>query len=610
MICALALAITGCWVSRFDRDEESLYFLLLGLPALILAAEGGALLTGRMRPLIRRAAKLLVLPFLWIVLVMPMAWRSPRAANMVDLWIMVDRLEAVVSGQQHALSDSASPGHSNAYMMFEGLPLLGANRLPITFVQLQLSHMAWAVICAWMLGAAVWQLVSWPAAIVVQSAYLFSPFVMGVVFQPGLFVISQVFTLPLLLLILLARRERLPAVLPAFAVIAGVSSSEPTIGGMVLALTLWMTACVGLDHWKPRPWPAIAAAIAAGFAAIIPHLPTPSTLAAMAREYTFGRIQLIGMEMTLYGQRSLAQAQELMDAAKPGPLDIPLGALLTPAAISRTPMRLFGDVLFEPVSIALFAIGLAISARHASRNRLAGGILLFLLLGLAHGFTSRGDSVSHIRIGPAVPALFVLAAIGFESIRAAVETERSRSLLAPITAGMIALSGWLLFHRVNPTILPSSWLETGLEAVDDRRWPERPILVHPAIPWLYVDWIAALVPLPPLSTRAFSDLIQESVPADQIEIWSPALEQDSGVSCFVCESRPGSRLFTMYDRSGLSRAYAAAPADSDWQPALPRKRWTESSCLPQCREYGTPWLKAPQSELLHCGDGSISQGES
>jgi hypothetical protein len=184
LFLALGHAAAGLFASQLGRRGEIAYFVFLAVPAIVLAC-GELPRTWR---LLRLAAPrlmiLLILPVLWLMLCAPAAWRSARAANLVDMWVFLERLEQVALGEQKILADTTSPGHTNAYMMLEGVWLFGPDRPP-SFVGLQVSHGILGIACDVVVGAVAWLMVGRAAAIVAQSVLLFSPYGLSSLYEPA-----------------------------------------------------------------------------------------------------------------------------------------------------------------------------------------------------------------------------------------------------------------------------------------------------------------------------------------------------------------------------------------------------------------------------------------
>lgn len=593
LILASGHAFAGLFAAQLGRRGEIAYFLFLAVPMIVVAC-GEIDRIRRMRRLAaRRLTVLLIMPVLWLALCAPMAWRSPRAASLIDMWIFIDRLEQVALGNQRILADTTGPGHTNAYMMLEGAWLFGPERLP-SFAGLQVTHTVLGILCALVVGAAAWLMVGRAAAIVAQAALLFSPYGLSSLYELAPMFFTSLCVASMLLLVLLVRRFRSEAALAAAGVVAGISTTDPPATAAVLVLCM-----LAYSLWKfPRfPWLAAGVAILSGAAAIVPSLPTPATFVEMAQQYTFGRIELAGIVRILFGQETPFAVGEVFKAGQPGPLDLPIGALLTPFAIARTPMRLWGDVLFDPVGTALFAIGLALCLRHGLRHRAA--ILLGVLLGiqLLQGFAATGDAVSHTRLAPALVPMALLSGLAFETLRRSFADPWHPLGPTIATVAAIALSGILIFTRVTPAILPASSLAISLDALgtwdpnadavflehDPPRAPKPgdPITLR----WLYVAPIARLLPSRPLPTRTASQLPHEELsaagPLPRLYLWSPALQQDANVSKTICGRWPGAALYTLFDEPKLYRALAAAPGGDHWRPRLATDRWTVAPCPPE-----------------------------
>ncbi len=585
---AFVQAIAGLFAARFDRLAETLYFAFLAAPAAVLLwgeAEGvRRFVSSRAAAL----ALLLVAPGVWLAWSAPTAWRSPRAASLVDMWLQVQRLGEVVLRHQRVLSDSATPGHTNAYMMLEGVPLLGPAHLSSAFAMLQIAHLFWAAFCAVAVGALVWRMVGTSAAIVAQAVFLFSPFVLSSAFEPGMILIAPLCTVALLLLIFAVRDFGSAAALAAFGVVAGFSGTEPTVVFVALFLCAVMAwSVLQLDRF---PWLVATVALLSCAAARLPDLPNLQTFATMAAKYTRGRGELGEMVMILFGQMSPLSVMRALESGHSGPFDIPLGALLSPFAIARSPMRLWGDVLIDPLGAALVAVGLVLALAHARRKRAAA--LLLGVLGLAFGqaFAASGDAVSHTRLAAALVPLAVFAGSAFEAIRRAFLPPGTARLAALGSAGLIAVSGIVIFAAVNPRILPQSWMTISLEALGTRAPNADALFLEHGGPyalnwWLHVGRIASMVPARPLAAINVEEIGQAQAASDEkaqprVFFWSPGLEQDAHVSRLVCERWPGAALYALTDEPGLFRAWAAAPGGAIWKPRLPRQRWTVSPCPP------------------------------
>jgi hypothetical protein len=149
-----------------------------------------------------------------------------------------------------------------------------------------------------------------------------------------------------------------------------------------------------------------------------------------------------------------------------GWLLVPAGALLSPFAIPRWPLRQWGDTLFEPFSAALAAIGLLVCLRFALRDRTSLCLLLFLAAALVPGFVSSYDRASIFRQLGAPSPVVLLAAVGFTSTLSIVP-RAARRWTVLVTAVAVAISGMLIFDVINVRILGMSSLGLMVRSVDD-----------------------------------------------------------------------------------------------------------------------------------------------
>ena len=130
--------------------------------------------------------------------------------------------------------------------------------------------------------------------------------------------------------------------------------------------------------------------------------------------------------------------------------------------------------------------------------------------------------------------------------------------------------------------------------MDDR---ERPF-------WRYADEIAGNVPTRPIPIVRFEDLAgpvgrpEADLPARDLLFWSPAVEQTAGVTARLCERWPDAALYTIIDKAGLSRVYAAHLKGSGWAPALPAEQWSMTRCPPRESSAGSESLG---SDMTHRG---------
>ena len=364
-------------------------------------------------------------------------------------------------------------------------------------------------------------------------------------------------------------------------------------------MTALAVAIAAARVWKgPRvPFIVVMTALLSLVAGLGSGIQSPAAIRAMVQQYAEPHFPMAVAERALQGQLSPTIGDWTTDA--PGWSVIPAGAVLSPFAIARSPLRLWGDVLFEPWSAGLSAVGLAICARHAVRNRVALALLAFVTAALLPGFVSSYDRPSLLRILGAPTALALMSAVGFVGALTTLHPVAVRRWAMMITTLAIAVSGTVLFDVVNPRILAASSIGLLVRAVDASELDGVALLTaggrafepdvdvrrrHWELDWLrahhpYVDEIVRCVPKRPIATIHFDRL--ERLAAYDIFFWSPAVEQTAGMTARLCNDWPDAALYTITDAAGLSRLYAARHRGPGWQPSLPQKQWTTGRCPPR-----------------------------
>lgn len=615
-----ALVVAGLFAKDFGSVTESLYLVSLIVPAILLAIGGRELVSEKSRRVRRALVPLFVVPVLWSLWALPWAWRSPRMASIIDGWLAIQALLEVVLGQDKALSGSWLAGFSNAYMLLQGVSVIGGNGLPTaaTAVWLQAVNTAWAAVCSITIGLLVRVIVGPSAAIVAQVGFLFSPFVLAFPYNPLPIFLGPLFVSVLTLLFLAARDHRSPAALVAFGAMAGLSLRIPQI--TVLTVVLAALLFHRLMRMPRIPWTAVCTAAACGLAAMIPGLPNPATLVLAASEFTFGHGHMSGLLLSFFGQRSAVFVDQALLAGDPGPFDVMLGAILSPLAIARTPHRIWADTLFDPIGTVLMVMGLYVCLRAARRQATARLILVLLVSGALTALVSSGDIVSHTRLAPATVAVVTLMAIGFESVRLRIGGRgASRVLVWGAVVGM-ALGGSYVFHVVSPRVIPASWLSTALEATgtEVNATPAGFFEFGPGPDWAHTGRMLEMIPQQKMVQVDIcrAEVVRTIEPRFPVYFWSPAHEQDGAISCLLCSLWPDATLYTMRDRAGLFATFAAVRGGVAWEPRLTPERWSLSQCAPnamglprlgslctspKCRPYLHAWPNRDEVARLQCG---------
>jgi hypothetical protein len=477
---------------------------------------------------------------------------------------------------------------------------------------MQVANAIWLAAGAAVTAAIAATLIGPEAAVIGAVAFLFSPFILMLQLTPTP---SCLLLVPGLVGILRVRVHRTgsPAALALLGSVAGIAAGMPMLVP-ILGLTLLLVA---RRIWKgPRVSSLVViTALLSLTVALASSLPSPTAIRHMVAQYASGQIPLAVAEEAVNGQLAPTledwlggplpvgvPLQQVLAQGLPvdrGWLLVPAGALLSPFAIPRWPLRQWGDTLFEPFSAALAAIGLLVCLRFALRDRTSLCLLLFLAAALVPGFVSSYDRASIFRQLGAPSPVVLLAAVGFTSTLSIVP-RAARRWTGLGTAVAVAIIGMLIFDVINVRILGMSSLGLMVRSVDDADLGRVALLTsfrldtragvppgrkHWELDWLrkYHPYIADIIrcvparPIPLLEVERVADA-RDRAPEHDVVFWSPAREETASVRAQLCDAWPGATVYTIVDVSGLSRVFAARLAGSDWQPAIHRQRWTSQPC--------------------------------
>ena len=353
------------------------------------------------------------------------AWHSPRCARLIDLWQNLQVFRAAATSSNSLLTGSAQLGVPNAYLLLLGTPFFRPGGAVGALSWLQASQLVWLAVAALLTGWLAARLIGRNGAWIAVAVFLFAPFVMMIPFSPAPIGLFLAFVAALGALSLAAYRGS-PAALVGLGALAGFCLWVPSTAHWVLAAC----ALAAWGVWRSRPpVPVVAAALVCFAASALPGLPDLKTIAEMLNRYVQTHGQWIGLEQLLLAQRPAESAeavQALWTTGYRGPLDVALGALLSPFAVPRTPLRMLADCFTDPFGACLAAFGIAVCLRQARRSGTARLLLAILFLGVLPGaLTSAYDRASLTRNLGAPMAVALLAALGAESVRPRLATARA-----------------------------------------------------------------------------------------------------------------------------------------------------------------------------------------
>ncbi len=583
---ALAHAVSALWVTRLGAAGQAAFVLMLGVPALLLA---WPLRTPVPPP--RRAALVPVatLILLWTV------WRligdlySPRAADVIDTWRVLSDIETYLAQGKNFLVDGLDPdlpGVPATPLFFQGLPLFQSGLVPVSFQCMQVLQILWLGASAVGVAALARTLVGARGMLIAVAVFLFAPYTRFMPLNAGPYVVGPMYSTAIALCAVAACRRRSEAALAALGAVAGLALSYPGVAPTIAlygALTAWHLR----RGWRAR-WLGCAVGLASFAAAGLGTVPYIYTLGGMAAEHLRMQGVFTLLEGVAQGQLPIGGTVDLaVSSVVRRPLDIAVGALLSPFANARIAIRLWGDALFDPLGTVLIAVGVAACLRSARRSPVARFLLVFLAGALAPALLSNVDRPNMTRaLVLPVPAA-LLAAAGFDVLRRQVGGGRGRRWAAAAVAAAICVGGVVLFDIVNPRILGASSLGLMFRAVQGDA-AERAVVVNypkpfsPHVQWLFVDPVARYAGKRPIAV--VEDTGREIPPPAGVTrdllFWSPGADVDLQLSRGVCAQWPGATLYEIWDESGLARVLAARVGGREWKPADALARWRSSSCPP------------------------------
>ncbi len=590
LAAGLAVGSALAWGLRagFGPPLQLAWLTSLLLPALALSRWK--------RPGICRAELgVLVVTLAWMGIAVAAKGGDLRPATLVDLWQSFEWMQTAGATGANPLLESGQPGIGNVYMLLIGHPWLYDGG-PDDFRRLQWVHGLWLCLSGIGVVCLLRETLPGRAPTVALATFLFSPFVLALALSPSPFGIFMALGSGALALVARYRNRGSPAALVGAASLLGLGMMSAYLWPWVLA-----AGAVGAIAWlrrTPRSLGVAAVALLVFGAAALASLPSLRTVDEMPQRYGERAGPWTTLEALLLGQRP-ADFEDPENVWTADPADrasratgVALGAALSPFAAPRTPIRLWLDALFDPVSTWLAALGLGAALLAVRRSREARTLVALLAVAvLPAALASAYDRTSLLRNLLLPVPIALLAVYGLEQLttRLGVTGRGARRLRAGLVFA-IAACGLFVFDVWTPRRLPESAIAIALESLEGqppssgRIWldfgrPDR-------LEFLYTETILAQVATGPFDVvywkGARSLDAASAVVAPALVFWSAGLESQHGIASSVCTRWPSGNVYPLIGRSGHSRAFAIEPSvpagATPWLPALPAGRSARISC--------------------------------
>jgi len=573
--CALAHVLVLPWAAELTRHGQLAYIAWLFVPPIIL------FMAGVRRPPARSQTRtatpwlaLLLICVLWLLLRLPTSVFSPLVASGVDSDLPFEYLANTLDAHFNLLTDHQNVGVTALLSVFQGPAILGITPAELTPQLMQRVQIFWTACTALLLGWLANAFAGRRSAPIAAAAFLFSPFTTATTLLLGGLFLGPLLTAALLATLVCAARDARLWAVPACAAVGGIMLTHPGIApigalGFGMLLLLW---------WhRPFPLLTLATATLSFAAAVLPGLPRWDAIQNMSSTYATARQSWVAMESVGFGLVPPSFAEFNLHVATSGPLDSIVGAILSPWATPRTPMRLWGDAIFEPVGAGLFALGLGVLLARARRCQFARCALLLVALAVLPAFVSSYDRSSLTRAF-ALPLLVALVAgFGHAWLERLVSLPYRRFIATALVATVIA-GGTYLFDHVQPRILARSGLSTALAATQSATQeclPAALIVSAPQEERAHRPFVSALssCPLELVTLGANATAVWSPLDDGGLVYWTPGLEDELGVGARICSAHPHVRIWALSDESGFVPVFIAAGPESSWRPP----EWAKSS---------------------------------
>lgn len=583
---AVLHACAAPWAGRLGPAGQTVYLVMLGLPALLLALPEPASVPPRPRHL-RRTFPIAAVIVLWSASRLVTDLGSPRIADVVDGWrgwLDIYRFVAEKKNLLRDLFDPKLPGMGGMLLFLHGVPLVHLGIAPLSFRWFQVLQIVSLAVCAAGVGAVARLLLGTGVSLVAVAAFLFAPYTRFMALFPGPFVAGPVYITLVALCALVACRRKSEAALAALGAASGIAVAFP---GVVpsLAVFLAVTAWYLRASW-PRVWLGCVTGLASFAAAVVPALGNVLRPGELKAHFRWdGLISII--DGNLLGQLPLGTLPPAWWGVSPRPFDVVVSAALAPFAHPRLAIRLWGDAIFDPVGGALIALGLVACVRATRRSSAARILLLFFVASLAPAFVSPVDIVDIVHaVTLPVPAA-LLAAAGFAALSRQLGGTLARSKAAAVTAVAICLGGTVLFDVVNPRILSASSFGIMFSVLKPEEADRVVVLVYgPGFvrPTRTLFWGPITTFGGPRPVGYFEydggELPASGFAAEGKDLlfWSHGYDLDMDVVGAICRQWPAAAFFEIWDQARLGRVHGALIGGAPWWPRVADARWRAWNC--------------------------------
>ncbi len=593
LLSALALTAAVFFAPSWGRQGQLAYLAAFAVPLVLAFLSQRRAFPERRRGFVGPGRSAVAVAVLGASYRLAQSVGSDRIADTVDGWAGLECLRRGANPGFNVITDACYVGYSALPILPQGIGLWPEE---ISFPLLQALHVGWLAATALLLatvarrafGAAVGPV----AAPVTAATFLAAPWTARVPLMATADFVFALYTAALLVAVTAFRRTGSWPALVSAGFVAGFALRCPPLAAVVVVTGLY--ACADRKTLRGVPAAVVATAVLSAVATALHGLPGIEALASMTASYGSGSVAWATMEQALLGQVWVPALESATRWTEAGPLDVTVGTALAPFAVPRTAIRLWGDTALDPLGAALAAVGLVSTLIASVRRPALLWIPVLVVAALLPGVVSSYDRPSLTRAFAAVAPLALSAGVGAAVLARALTTAaRSLSFAAALSVAVL-VAGALIFDAVNPRILARSSAGIALAAVGERSgWLVSESLMDPVATELIasssggalrvvpaLDAVSLLAAVDRTGERSNGDPVRDFTDgsARSLLFWSPGVEERYAFSGRLCERRPSARILRLYDRSGISAAFAVSVGSEAIRPNWPAERTEESGC--------------------------------